>query len=178
MIVEVYFEKKDEIFAKVISDKQSPFLRSIIVNRGSKHNIKLGMSVLDETYLIGKIVEVNYLSSRVLLLSDLNSKIPVSVEPAGILSILSGSGEDFGVIQYTKNESKIDINSLVYTSGSGGLFKAGIPVGKIKEKDSNKEIEVDFFSDFSQLSFVKITSFVNTDIEWQNLNIINFLIDF
>ena len=165
IIVEDYFAKKDEIFAKVISDKQSPFLRSIIVNRGSKHNIKLGMSVLDETYLIGKIVEVNYLSSRVLLLSDLNSKIPVSVEPAGILSILSGSGEDFGVIQYTKNESKIDINSLVYTSGSGGLFKAGIPVGKIKEKDSNKKIEVDFFSDFSQLSFVKITSFVNTDIE-------------
>ena len=178
IIVEDYFAKKDEIFAKVISDKQSPFLRSIIVNRGSKHNIKLGMSVLDETYLIGKIVEVNYLSSRVLLLSDLNSKIPVSVEPAGLLSILSGSGEDFGVIQYTKNESKIDINSLVYTSGSGGLFKAGIPVGKIKEKDSNKKIEVDFFSDFSQLSFVKITSFVNTDIEWQNLNIINFLIDF
>ena len=165
IIVEDYFAKKDEIFAKVISDKQSPFLRSIIVNRGSKHNIKLGMSVLDETYLIGKIVEVNYLSSRVLLLSDLNSKIPVSVEPAGILSILSGSGEDFGVIQYTKNESKIDINSLVYTSGSGGLFKAGIPVGKIKEKDSNKKIVVDFFSDFSQLSFVKITSFVNTDIE-------------
>ena len=123
------------------------------------------MSVLDESYLIGKIIEVNYLSSRVLLLSDLNSKIPVMVEPSGILSILSGSGEDFGEIQYTKNESKIGSNSLVYTSGSGELFKAGIPVGKIKEKSSSKAIEVDFFSDFSQLSFVKITSFENTDTE-------------
>tara|TARA_B100000767_G_scaffold225557_1_gene214942 strand:- start:1100 stop:1951 length:852 start_codon:yes stop_codon:yes gene_type:complete len=165
IIVEDYFVTKDEIFAKVISDKQSPFLRSIIVNRGSKHNIKLGMSVLDESYLTGKIIEVNYLTSRVLLLSDLNSKIPVLVEPAGILSILSGSGKNFGTIQYIKDESIIDGNSLVYTSGSGGLFKAGIPVGKIEEQSLSKEKKVDFFSDFSQLSFVKIKSFKNIGAE-------------
>jgi len=80
------------VIAKVIIDKQSPFLRSIIINKGSKNNIKKGMSVLSDSYLIGKVVEVNYMTSRVLLLSDLNSKIPVTIEPGSIQSILSGDG--------------------------------------------------------------------------------------
>ena len=94
-----------EILAKVLVDKQSPFLKSIIVNRGSKDKVKLGMAVLDGEFLIGKIVEVNYLTSRVLLLSDLNSKVPVSVEPNSIQSILTGTGEKFGKLQYTQIEN-------------------------------------------------------------------------
>ena len=126
----------DSIVAKVIIDKQSPFLRSIIINKGSKNSIKKGMPVLSNNYLIGKVVEVNYLTSRVLLLSDLNSKIPVTIEPDGIQSILSGDGEDSGVIQYTKENVSIDENSIVYTSGTGGLLKAGMPVGKTKQNEN------------------------------------------
>ena len=70
-------------------DKDSPFLKSIIVNKGSKDSVKLGMAVLDGNYLVGKIVEVNYSTSRALMISDLNSKIPVSIEPGNIQSILS-----------------------------------------------------------------------------------------
>ena len=88
--------------AKVIVDKQSPFLKSIIVNKGSKHGATLGMGVLDKEYLVGKIVEVNFTTSRVLLLSDLNSKIPVDIIPNNIQSILSGTGMDNGKIQYIK----------------------------------------------------------------------------
>ena len=98
-IIDDYLVESDEIVAKVLIDKQSPFLRSIVANKGSKDNIKLGMSVLDGEYLVGKVVEVNFLTSRILLLSDLNSKIPISIEPNGIQSILSGTGEDNGIIQ-------------------------------------------------------------------------------
>ena len=80
-IVDDYLVKSDTIIAKVLSDKGSPYLRSIIINKGSKNKITLGMVVMDGAYLVGKVVEVNYLSSRILLLSDLNSKIPVIVEP-------------------------------------------------------------------------------------------------
>ena len=117
------------------------------------------MAVLDGSYLIGKVVEVNYLTSRILLLSDLNSKIPVTIDPGAFQSILSGTGKNNGVIQYLKENYSIEENSTVYTSGSGGLFKAGIPIGKIKIEELNKENEVDFFSDFSQLRFVKIMAF-------------------
>ena len=121
----------------------------------------MGMIVLDEKYLIGKIVEVNYLSARVLLLSDLNSKIPVSIEPGGFQSILSGTGENYGIIQYQQKEHIIEDNSIVYTSGAGGLFKAGIPVGKIEITDPTltETKKVNFFSDFAQLRFVKILSY-------------------
>ena len=158
-IIDDYQVKSDTIFAKVLSDKESPFLKSIIVNKGSKHGIKLGMIVIDEEYFVGKIVEVNYLSSRVLLLSDLNSKVPVIVEPNEIFSILSGTGKDHGVIQYSKKYESIKDKSIIYTSGVGNLFKAGIPIGKIKNNSLTGEKKVEFFSDFSQLRFVKIFLF-------------------
>jgi rod shape-determining protein MreC len=168
-IVDDYLVKSDTIFAKVLSDKGSPFLKSIIVNRGSKHNINLGMIAMDGEYLVGKVVEVNYLSSRILLLSDLNSKIPVIVEPNEIFSILSGTGEEHGVIQYSKKYEDIQRESIIYTSGVGSLFKAGIPIGKINENFLDDELDdekkVEFFSDFSQLRFVKIFSFVKNEAE-------------
>ena len=145
------------VIAKVIIDKQSPFLRSIIINKGSKNNIKKGMSVLSDSYLIGKVIEVNYMTSRVLLLSDLNSKIPVTIEPGSIQSILSGDGENSGNIQYTKDNLPIADGSIIYTSGTGGLLKSGIPIGKIEQNENQNS--VNFFIDFSQLRYVKVSSY-------------------
>ena len=162
-IIDDYLIKSDTIVSKVLSDKGSPFFKSIIVNKGSKHGVKLGMVAMDEEYLVGKIVEVNYLSARVLLLSDLNSKIPVTVEPNGLLSILSGTGENYGVIQYSKQYEDIQSQSIIYTSGTSGLFKAGIPIGRINSNLLSKERKVEFFSDFSQLKFVKIFSFIKKE---------------
>ena len=159
-IVDDYLVKSDTVFAKVLSDKGSPYLKSIIINKGSKHNINLGMVAMDGEYLVGKVVEVNYISSRILLLSDLNSKIPVIVEPNEVFSILSGTGKEHGVIQYSKRYEDIKNSSIIYTSGTAGLFKSGIPIGRINSKLLNSERKVEFFSDFSQLRFVKINSFL------------------
>ena len=153
-IVDDYVIVSEEIIAKVLIDKQSPFLRSIIVNKGSKDDIKLGMAVLDEEFLVGKVVEINFTTARVLLLSDLNSKIPVTIEPEGYQSILSGTGNSDGVIQYSKEEILLEEGNTVYTSGSGAIFKSGIPIGTIRKKKN-----VSYFSDFSQLRFVKIIAF-------------------
>ena len=160
-ILEDISYSSDLVVAKVLIDKQSPFLKSIIINKGSKNNIIKGMAVLSENYLIGKIVEVNYTTSRVLLLSDLNSRTPVSIEPGSIQSILSGNGENSGFIQYIKDEASINHDSLVYTSGSGGLFKPGIPIGKINK--SNNKNEVNFFIDFTQLRYVKVASYIEKE---------------
>ena len=156
--IDDYIYNSKEMVAKVLIDKNSPFLKSIIVNKGSKDNVKLGMAVLDETYLVGKIVEVNYSTARALLVSDLNSKIPVGIEPGNIQSILSGTGKQNGKIEYLKSEVFIENESIVYTSGSGGLFKSGIPVG-IYNKKNTEEQTVTFFSKLSQLTFIKLVSF-------------------
>jgi len=158
-LVNNYFIDSNVVIAKVLIDKKSPFLRSIIINKGSKNHIKLGMIVLDKVHLVGKIVEVNYMTSRVLLLSDLNSKIPVTIEPGNIQSILSGTGKNYGVLQYLKKNYTIENNSIVYTSDSGELFKPGIPIGVLNFSEIEDKSIVNFFSDFSQLEFLEIQSF-------------------
>ena len=154
--------QSDDLYAKVLVDKDSPYLKSIILNKGSKNNVKIGMAVVDNSYLVGKIIEVNYTNSRALLLTDLNSKIPVLLEPIDIHAVVSGTGKNHGVIEYTKDDydQKIkDQKIIVYTSGYGGLFKPGLPVGKIiNDKKTNENI-VTFFSDFRQLDYVKIVSY-------------------
>ena len=148
----------NEILARVLIDKESPFLRSIILNKGTKDKLKIGMAVVDEVHLVGKVIEVNFTNSRVLLLSDLNSKIPVVLEPIGMQAVVSGTGGTNGKIQYTKEEYSDDINNqeiIAYTSGLGGLFKPGLPVGKISRINPH---EIVFFSDFKQLEYVKIIS--------------------
>ena len=156
--IDEYIYNSEELVAKVLIDKDSPFLKSIIVNKGSKDSVKLGMAVLDGNYLVGKIVEVNYSTSRALMISDLNSKIPVSIEPGNIQSILSGTGKRNGKIEYVESEIIIDDGSIVYTSGSGNIFKSGIPIG-IFNKNENTSEEVKFFSKLTQLTFVKLVSF-------------------
>tara|TARA_B100001057_G_scaffold389446_1_gene397160 strand:- start:113 stop:835 length:723 start_codon:yes stop_codon:yes gene_type:complete len=149
----------EEILAKVLIDRESPFLKSIILNKGTKDNVKIGMALLDDVHLVGQIIEVNYTNSRALLLSDLNSKIPSVLAPQNIQAVISGTGKSYGIIEHTKDNIESDLNetdTIVYTSGLGGLFKPGIPIGKISKNEKNK---VDFFSDFTQLSYVKVISF-------------------
>ena len=148
----------EDIFARVLIDRESPYLKSIVLNRGTKDNVKMGMAVMDRNYLVGQIIEVNYSNSRALLLSDLNSKIPVVIQPPFLQAVVSGTGKDHGIIEYTKDEYKenqIENDAVVYTSGLAGIFKPGIPVGKITK---NSE-QLSFYSDFGQLSFVKIVEF-------------------
>jgi len=148
----------EDIFARVLIDRESPYLKSIVLNRGTKDNVKMGMAVMDRNYLVGQIIEVNYSNSRALLLSDLNSKIPVVIQPPFLQAVVSGTGKDHGIIEYTKDEYKenqIENEAVVYTSGLAGIFKPGIPVGKI----TNNPEQLSFYSDFGQLSFVKIVEF-------------------
>ena len=147
-----------EVLAKVLIDRESPFLKSIILNKGTKDNVKMGMGILDGVYLVGQIIEVNFTNSRALLLSDLNSKIPSVLSPQNIQAVISGTGKNYGIIEHTKDDIEEDLKDqdvIIYTSGLGGLFKPGIPIGKIS-KDTNNKVE--FFSDFTQLDYVKITS--------------------
>ena len=144
------------VLSKVLLDKQSPYLKSIIVNKGFKHGIKLGVAVKEKSYFVGKITNVNFLTSRILLASDLNSKIPVIIEPTGANAILSGQGhDDYGGLEFLPKIKKIKVGDVVYTSGVDGIIPQAIPVGKIIEK--NEIFFVEFFVDFNQLQYVNVS---------------------
>ena len=148
---ESYLKKENIVLSKVLIDKDSPYLRSIIINRGSKAGILKGMPVTDRDYLVGRIVETNYLSSRVLLLNDLNSRIPVTFGEEGVQAILKGTGDNRPILEYLPEDFVVEEGIDVFTSGKDGIFFPGTPIGKTTEKG-----EVKLFSESSQLSFVKV----------------------
>ena len=145
---------RESITTKVLVDKKSPFLKSVILNKGFNSGLKRGMPVLDGPYFVGRITEVNYLSSRVLLINDLNSKIPVIIEPMGYQAIMSGAGDKLALLEFLPKNHQLKIGSLVYTSGTGGIFFPGIPIGRVELIE--KKFHIKFFSDLSQLYLVNV----------------------
>ena len=174
-LINDYVSSSDKILAKIIVDKDSPFLKSIIINKGSKDNIKIGTNIYDQSYLVGRVIEVNYKTARVLLLSDLNSNVPVSIAPQNIQAIITGSGDNYGEVKYIKTgiDNKFDEKSIVYTSGTGAIFKSGIPIGRIKiqEKENLTKFNVEFYSDFSQLKYVFAEVINKTEVKKEELDI-------
>ncbi len=155
LIDEKNFYSKEILLSKILLDQQSPYLKSVIINKGYKHGIKLGIAVKEKSYYIGKIINVNFLTSRILLASDLNSKIPVIIEPSGANAILSGQGNnDYAELEFLPKLKKIKKNDIVYTSGVDGIIPPAIPVGKVFKKNNNFFVE--FFVDFNQLKYVSV----------------------
>ena len=139
------------ILAKVLVDRNSPFLKSIIVNKGSKDGIEKGMPVTKDNNLVGRVVETNYLSSRVLLLNDLNSRIPVTLDADNSQAILSGGGTAKPKLEYLPEGYEFTDDVNVFASGKDGIFNPGTPIG-----ETTVDGEVDLFVDPNQLSFVTV----------------------
>ncbi|MDC0899030.1 rod shape-determining protein MreC [Candidatus Pelagibacter sp.] len=146
----------NKILAKVIVDHDSPFSKTLIINKGSKDGLKIGTNIYDENYLIGRVIETNFKTSRVLLLSDLNSNVPISISPGDVQAIVVGDGTDSGKIKYIKDNliEEIQDQSIAYTSGTGGVFRSGAPVGRVSI--NRDEFSINFYSNFSQLKYVLV----------------------
>ena len=90
-----------------------------------------------------------------MLINDLNSKIPVIIEPNGVSAIVSGNGSKFnGEIEYLPEKNQVEEGHIVYTSGADGIISSGIPIGKINIINNKKSVK--FFVDFDQIKFVKV----------------------
>ena len=139
------------ILAKVLVDRNSPFLKSIIINKGSKDGIQKGMPVTKDNNLVGRVVETNYLSSRVLLLNDLNSRVPVTLDVDNSQAILSGGGTAKPKLEYFPEGYEFTDDVNVFASGKDGIFNPGTPIG-----ETTIDGEVDLFVDPNQLSFVTV----------------------
>jgi rod shape-determining protein MreC len=153
-LIEDFAFTRNKILAKVIVDHDSPFLKTLIINKGSKDGLKIGTNIYDKNYLIGRVIETNFKTSRVLLLSDLNSNVPISISPGDVQAIVVGDGTDSGKIKYIKDNLIEDIQdqSIAYTSGTGGVFRSGAPVGRVSINQD--EFSINFYSNFSQLKYV------------------------
>ena len=152
------FKQNFSASAKVMLDQRSPFLKSLLINKGTKSGIVKGMTVFNKDYLMGTIIETNYLTSRVLLLSDLNSKIPVIIEGTDFNAILEGTGKKLDLsLNYLPENYEIENEKSIFTSGKDGFLAPGIPVAKTYLNKKNK-ILIKLLADPNQALIVIITN--------------------
>jgi len=145
------------ILVKVTADTQTQYNKTIIINAGKNMDIKKGDAALTSKGLIGSIIEVYDKYSRVLLISDINSKIPVRVGKNNKKAIISGNNTSKLDLLYLKENVSFENEDLVYTSGDGGYFATGIPIGVLKKEKNT--IYIDPLNDLSQIQYINI--FVN-----------------
>jgi rod shape-determining protein MreC len=119
------------VTGSVIADARGPFLRSALINLGRDHGVRIGYAVINGDGLIGRTVDAGASVSRVLLLNDLNSRIPVLVGPAGVRALASGDNGAELRLEFLPDGAKLYPGDEVYTSGSDGVLPRGLRVGRV-----------------------------------------------
>ncbi len=143
---------------RVVADDGGPFRRTLIVNAGAAVGVDRGQAVVDEHGLIGRVVGAGNNAARVLLVTDLNSRIPVFVGFEGRRAILAGDNSDLLRLEYLENDEGIEPGARVVTTGEGGLIPPGFPVGVIAgERDGIWRVRS--ATRFSSIAFVRILRF-------------------
>ncbi len=143
------------ISARVISDSGNTYVKSLLVSVGKEDGITKGLSVLSGDGLIGRVVEVSDTTSRILLVNDINSRVPVMVEDTGQHAIMSGQNTSTPNLIHLPQDSEIAEGARLITSGYGGVYPHGLPVGKMVVQNGNVK-SVSLFSDFDTIQIVRI----------------------
>ena len=154
------------IDAFVIGEANDAFARSMIVNAGRARNVESGQAVVNENGLVGRIVDTGVNASRVLLLTDIQSRVPVYVEGADIEGILVGKTSDKPVISVTANAEIVEAEpgQRVLTSGAGGVLPRGLPVGSVDAQDDG-DIVVSLYANYVRTRMVRIMNYEFPSIE-------------
>ena len=148
------------IDAFVIGEANDAFARSMIVNAGRARNVESGQAVVNESGLVGRIVDTGVNASRVLLLTDIQSRVPVYVEGADIEGILVGKTSDRPVISVTENADFVaaEPGQRVLTSGAGGVLPRGLPVGAV-DSQGDGGIVVSLYANYVRTRMVRIMNY-------------------
>ena len=146
------------VVGRVIGDASSPFIRSLLVNAGHREGIKPGHAAVTGDGLIGRVASAGERSSRVLLISDLNSRIPVLVEGSRARAMLAGDNTRRPRLTFFSANVEIEIGSRIVTSGHGGMFPTGIAIGTVTEI-GDAGIRIQPFSKPDRLEYIRLVDF-------------------
>lgn len=153
------------ITGRVVGDSGGAFVRSVLVNVGSREGVRKGAAAVDNNGLIGRVAEVGHRSARILLVTDLNSRIPVLVGDSRERAILAGDNSDIARLDYLPAERSVAPGDLVVTSGHGGAFPAGLPVGIVVSSGKDDgDLLVKPFLTPDRLEFVRLMDFGLTGV--------------
>jgi rod shape-determining protein MreC len=139
----------------VLADSGSPFRQSVLINVGSRDGIRDGWATTDGLGLVGRISGVGNSSSRVILLTDPASRVPVTIQPSGQRALLSGDNTSLPPVGFVEAPELVRPGDRVVSSGDGKVFPAGLLVGQVV-MDSEGRLRVRLSADYRRLEFLRV----------------------
>ncbi|MCH9852300.1 MAG: rod shape-determining protein MreC [Alphaproteobacteria bacterium] len=146
------------VVARVIADLSGTFINSFLINAGKNQNIAINDIAMDNGALVGRIIDVKNKYSRVLLITDINSRVPIVVGDERLRAIMGGNNSDQTDLLFAAIDSVITPGMKILTSGHGGVFPAGIPIGQVISNDGDN-IKIAPLAVPHQIEYVDILSF-------------------
>lgn len=150
------------ISTRVLSDASNAFVKTLIVSSGKQEGVKNNQAVLSGDGMIGRVIEAGNNASRVLLITDINSRIPILIEGSQQKAIMAGNNTDFPILKHLSRDSSLVEGARIVTSGDGGVFPTGFPVGRLA-KDKNGDLAVKPFVNTDKITHVRIVDAPVTD---------------
>ncbi len=146
------------ITTRIVADFSNKYFSTLLVNSGSKNGLYVDMPVIGPDGVIGRVIDINNKISRVLLITNVNSRVPVNISDRAFQGILVGQGQKNPLIKYSKNLESIMIGDLVTTSGKGGVFPPYLLIGQVVGKKGTT-LEVEIFEDINTLTHVRLLNY-------------------
>lgn len=147
--------KLTSVSGVVLADSGSPFRQSVLLNVGARDGIVDGWATMDGLGLVGRISGVGESTSRVILLTDASSRIPVTIQPSGQKAMLVGDNSSFPPLAFLEAPEQVRPDDRVISSGDGGVFPAGILVGTVVQA-TDKRFRVRLAADYERLDFLRV----------------------
>lgn len=147
--------------ARVVGWDPGPWFKTVVIDRGTSDGLSIGMPVINDLGVVGRVMEVSPRYARVLLITDYNSSIPAMIQKNRMKGVLAGRSEHYLTMKYVEKTEELDPEDLVVTSGMGGVFPKGLPLGTIRAArkaghDMYMVIEVEPLVDFSRIEEVLV----------------------
>jgi rod shape-determining protein MreC len=146
------------VTARVIADSGGAYARSVMVNAGRDNGVARGQAAMSAEGLVGRVAEVGSRAARILLITDLNSRVPVVVDGTGRRAILAGDNSARPGLRYVDAGGTIRIGDRIMTSGQGGVFPPGLPVGIVASLDSDGA-RVEPYSALSRVDYLRLVDY-------------------
>ncbi|MCB6178433.1 rod shape-determining protein MreC [Rhodobacter sp. Har01] len=147
--------KLTHVTGQVLADSGSPFRQSVLLNVGARDGIRDGWACMDGIGLVGRISGVGERTARVILVTDTNSRIPVTIQPSGQKALLSGDNSPLPPLEFIEDADEVRPGDRVVTSGDGGVFPAGLLVGQVV-MGNDRRLRVSLAADYQRLEFLRV----------------------
>ncbi|GAB1362081.1 rod shape-determining protein MreC [Rhodobacter sp.] len=143
------------VTGQVLADSGSPFRQSVLLNVGARDGIRDGWATMDGLGFVGRISGIGERTSRVILVTDSNSRVPVTVQPSGQRALLSGDNSTMPILEFIEDADEVAPGDRVVTSGDGGVLPAGLLVGQVV-RDTDRRLRVVLSADYQRLEFLRV----------------------